>query len=134
MAAALAASAAEAATSPPSNWQGAIDSYLQEHLRDPDSMRAKVLRGPREGTFDWRGSHYTGWVVCYSVNARNGYGGYTGPTPFVFVVNDDGVLISADASAVERYDRVDIDAECGKPADPIAPSSNADRRNPKVPT
>ncbi len=134
VAAALASSTAEAAGSPPPNWRGTIESYLQDHLRDPDSMRAKVLRGPREGTFDWRGSHYSGWVVCYSVNARNGYGGYSGATPFVFVVNQDGVLVSADASTIERYDRVDIDAECDKPADPVGRGADVDDGNPKVPT
>ena len=49
------------------------ENRLREMMRDPDSVRFQLLvRSPQTG------------AVCGMMNARNGYGGYTGETPFIY--------------------------------------------------
>lgn len=67
-----------------------------------------LLRDPESAQFRWGGypvlrSYYRkilqgavfGYVTCGEVNARNGFGGYTGYDPFV-VVWDKGRIVSID--------------------------------------
>lgn len=74
------ASCNRAPTSPaePSEF-AAARSAVTAQLRDPDSARFGRLR---------RGLH---GAVCGAVNARNGYGGYSGAMPFAWS-QEDGVI------------------------------------------
>lgn len=61
----------------------ALQAHLARTLKDPDSIKQfRVLTSPAWAT--WRGTGYWansmdgGWLVCYEVNAKNSYGGYTG--------------------------------------------------------
>jgi len=53
----------------PADYKAQIDSSLKDILKDPDSRKVEFLA-------------VHGGVVCGSVNAKNSYGGYTGPQPF----------------------------------------------------
>jgi hypothetical protein len=68
--------AACSASSPPAQpadpWED-VRAYVTASLKDPDSARFAPFR---------RGK---GSAVCGSVNARNGFGGYTGMEPFVYL-------------------------------------------------
>jgi hypothetical protein len=64
-----------------------IVDYLNEVLKDPESARVSNIAGPvfitipseflRSGTY--------GWGICFWVNAKNSFGGYTGSRPFALI-------------------------------------------------
>lgn len=59
------------------------------HLRDPESARYIFFRLPTKG---YAGRDRTfGWVVCATVNSKNGFGGYAGATPYLFLIRNDQV-------------------------------------------
>jgi hypothetical protein len=53
-------------------------------LKDPDSAKFADL-------FASRGSPR---IICGLINAKNGYGGYTGMTPFTYYADTDRVVIA----------------------------------------
>lgn len=120
--------AASAQTRPPANWQGLVDQYLEGYLKDPYSAVKKVTRGPRFGHLPSRWvSRPPGWIVCYSINARNAYGGYIGAQAYIFVLRDGKVVERMD----DNSDPAEIAGECEQPADPITAAEPSD--NPKTP-
>lgn len=127
-AAATLCSAAEAQTRPPANWQGLIDQYLEANLKDPYSAVKKVTRGPRYGSFKLGFFRQpAGWIVCYSINAKNGFGAYGGVSPYLFRLDETGVkqeIHGADLALT-------ISEECALSADP-APGERPSG-NPEIP-
>ncbi len=81
----------------------AAEAAVRESLKDPDS--AKFGLAEAFGLFD-------GHVVCGAVNAKNGFGGYTGERTYMVMLGpkgqSEGVIISKD----DFSDRVDS-ARCG---------------------
>ena len=66
---------------------------VREQLRDPDSAvfsSVYVLGNPPQ-------------VVCGVVNAKNGFGGYVGKTPFVDVLHSGTVVLANQSKAAFRY-------------------------------
>ena len=59
-----------------------VRRYLKSTLKDPDSMKGFEITEPRMGKY--YGGMFNGfkkvpaWYVCYTYNAKNSYGGYTG--------------------------------------------------------
>lgn len=74
--AARAASAAEAEAASP---RGQHRAKLAQHLNDPESAQFKDDRPSKEDPTIW----------CGLLNARNGMGGRTGYTPYVFEMKSD---------------------------------------------
>lgn len=113
-----------AAEKMPENWKEQADSALDAQLKDPYSAVRKVTRGPRLDTFKIGPHPRWGWGVCYSVNAKNSYGAYTGEQLHLLVVTplgpafyiDPTDFLSAYAVAVAREQ---IERECNKPGDPL---------------
>jgi len=62
----------------PADYQARIDAMLVRMLKDPDSRKVAFTVLP------W------GSLVCGTVNARNGFGGYTGAQPFVAYFDTQG--------------------------------------------
>lgn len=65
---------------PPTNLQDAINAYLKDTLKDPDSLKDLRIGVPKKG---WARTNYGkdilyGYWVGYSYNAKNSYGGYVG--------------------------------------------------------
>ena len=54
---------------------------ISEGMKDPDSVKFGKL-------FEGRGSSGK-QTICGEVNAKNGFGGYTGMTPFIYFVDTD---------------------------------------------
>lgn len=109
----------------PQNWQQMIEAKLEAHLKDPYSAVKKVTRGPRYGSV--REDAYTvwqGWAVCYSINAKNAYGGYTGAKPYLFVVNSYGVVGMIDKADESVWFEAMVKRECSLAADPAPPAAS----------
>lgn len=61
----------------------ALKFHLERSLKDPGSVKQfRVLTQPTwaiwRGTGTWINAMDGGWLVCYELNAKNSYGGYTG--------------------------------------------------------
>lgn len=56
-----------------------ITGWLQENLQDPGSAIIEWNTEPKAGEYKAaNGKRYVGYIVDFSVNARNEFGGYTG--------------------------------------------------------
>jgi hypothetical protein len=82
-----------------SDYETAARAYITSRLKDPESGRIRLLRGPiaeptpsalhlPQGAELARRPEY-GWVACFGVNARNSYGGYTGEQIWVVILKGD---------------------------------------------
>jgi hypothetical protein len=114
---------------PPANWQLVVDGYLESTLKDPYSAMKKVVREPRRTYVrpDFLGREtWDGWAVCYSINAKNSYGGYTGAKPYMFVISPSGELVGAAGGGGEfpRYEAA-LDKECSQPAPSVSEVAQA---------
>jgi hypothetical protein len=71
----------------PTGTKQIVLSYLARTLKDPESMKGFAIQEPKKGAL--YGGITNGfkmepqWYVCYTFNAKNSYGGYTGQTEFV---------------------------------------------------
>lgn len=86
----------------PENPEAEIRAYMETVLKDPESARYKFekpykayanRRAIDGGMFVWHG-----YRVDFSVNAKNGYGGYIGFTPY-FALFRDGKVTRAYSAA-----------------------------------
>ncbi len=105
------------------DWQGAVDRYLEGYLKDPMSAVKTVTRGPRRAVVHpdvWRS--WAGAAICYSINAKNSYGAYTGTRPFLFVVDNGEVVGMLTDKGDEIWNGGIIRRECSLAAD--SPSAN----------
>lgn len=92
----------------------AVQADLEHILFDPSSAIRKMVRGPRAGSIkEIFSDRWTGDIVCYSINAKNRFGGYVGAQLYVFVVSG-GVVTKRFAEEDESYIVAD---ECKLPAD-----------------
>ena len=70
-------------------------AWLQTALKDPDSLRASwgpIKQGwQRDNLF---GKAVYGYRLTGDINARNGFGGYTGAQGYIFMFRD-GTLVGA---------------------------------------
>lgn len=67
-------------------------------MRDPDSARFTHGRMQQGYWTELFGPRHWGYFACGTVNARNGFGGYAGPTSFVAVYKR-GVIVHAYADS-----------------------------------
>lgn len=84
---------------PPAGYEESVRAYLRGKLLDPESAKLEPVRAPKWGSFvavktPWSKPE-SGWLVCYSINAKNAMGGYTGYQTVLFVVNAAGYAQSA---------------------------------------
>ena len=77
----------------PSNTRKYVTDYLNNSLKDPDSLKDFSITEPRKGW--WTAGIFNGfkneplWYVCYSYNAKNSYGGYVGKKNYVLFFEGD---------------------------------------------
>jgi len=80
----------------PDNYKVLIQDYLNTHLKDPYSavvlwkyapVQAWIRTAPMEGS-----QLIMGWKIVCSVNAKNGYGGFTGYVPYLFMIRNGAVV------------------------------------------
>ncbi|WP_299174373.1 hypothetical protein [uncultured Brevundimonas sp.] len=106
--------------SPPADLEPAIRERLEGLLRDPNSAEITITRGPRQATIPADVRPMVGVAVCARINAKNGYGAYTGSEPWVFVWGSNAERSWINAIQVSRLrsaDRAAMTAECEHPAD-----------------
>jgi len=69
-----------------------VKAWLSSNLRDPYSAVVSQVRGPRQTSFKpdvW--TKITGTAVCYDINAKNAYGGYTGIKRHLFIFDAERI-------------------------------------------
>ncbi len=75
---------------PPADWQQRIKEFHAHSLKDPYSAVYEFKNPPRKGWIKLLNvdlpTEY-GWVVSYSLNAKNGFGGYVGAKDQLVVFN-----------------------------------------------
>jgi hypothetical protein len=78
----------------PANYQQIITTWLNTNLVDPRSVVVKWLSEPKPGELavDKAGKTVSGFVVDFSVNARNLFGAYTGPQKHTALIRDGQVV------------------------------------------
>ena len=78
----------------PANYQEIITTWLNTNLVDPRSVVVKWLSEPKPGELpiDKAGKMVSGFVVDFSVNARNLFGAYTGPQKHTALIRDGQVV------------------------------------------
>ncbi|QXO52823.1 hypothetical protein [Morganella morganii] len=65
-----------------------VKAYQNDRLKDPMSA-VYSFSEPKKGWCKFKGEVHFGWIVDYTLNAKNSYGGYVGAKPeFTFVKND----------------------------------------------
>lgn len=77
----------------PSNYQEIINKWLESSLVDPKSVKIKWLGEPRPGELNvGQGRIVSGFLVDFSVNARNMFGAYTGAQKHTALIRDGQVV------------------------------------------
>lgn len=69
-------------------YEGKIKSYQEGRLKDPMSAIYSFTE-PRKGWCIFDGKVNFGWIVDYTLNAKNSYGGYVGAKPEFTIIVDD---------------------------------------------
>ncbi len=63
----------------PDDYESVTKSYLEATLKDPASVIYREISHPKQAWIKSIGSPMTaGYLVCYTYNAKNSYGGYVG--------------------------------------------------------
>lgn len=76
----------------PTDYQSSIKGYMASTLKDPESARYEFGSQPVKAWHGRGGVRYYGYAVCASVNAKNSYGGYTGPKKSYFFLRGTDVI------------------------------------------
>jgi hypothetical protein len=76
----------------PANYQEILNAWLNNALVDPKSVQVKWLGEPRSGSLTIKGQKITGYLVDFSVNARNVFGAYTGAQKHTALIRDGQVV------------------------------------------
>jgi len=79
----------------PVNYKEIVENYMSIRLKDPMSARYRYLDEP---VLAWyRGSPYNfGYSLCVYINAKNSFGGYTGPQLNYFMINNGYIIVHHD--------------------------------------
>jgi hypothetical protein len=88
------AQVAAAVFPPKPDYRKAALAYFQWALRDPESARYSCWMLSKAWRPTPQGGEY-GWAVSVLVNAKNGYGGYTGDDFYALWIGPDGRAVNA---------------------------------------
>ena len=76
----------------PHNYQEIISAWLNEALVDPKSVVIQWKGEPRPGELKVQGQMISGFLVDFTVNARNIFGAYTGAQKHTALIRDGKVV------------------------------------------
>lgn len=62
----------------PTNYKEIVTNWLQTQLLDPSSARIEWTDEPKPADLGKNGQHLYGYLVHFTVNARNRFGAFTG--------------------------------------------------------
>lgn len=80
----------------PHNFEEIVKGYFTPQLKDPESARYRIIT-PFQGYHRSISSTKYGYITKVYINAKNGYGGYTGEKLWELLINNGNVV-----SAVPR--------------------------------
>jgi len=75
----------------PEDYKETIKSEVSADLTDPYSAMYD-FDTPLEGGCYYNFKKYSGWIVPFTVNSKNRYGGYAGKRSLVYLVNNKNAL------------------------------------------
>lgn len=78
----------------PAQYREVVQRWLDGRLKDPHSVQDLRIGEPTQGVFFknlWEGNVGI-WRVCFGLNAKNGFGGYTGFRTYSATFRDGRVL------------------------------------------
>jgi len=75
----------------PSDYKNVIETYMDQELKDPESARYDYLNQPVRAWNNWEGLKF-GYAVCVNINAKNSFGGYSGASPYYFLIYNQQVV------------------------------------------
>lgn len=87
----------------PKAYKKIVQDYARSMLKDPDSAKFVEFSKPRKEHFirdQFTKDVVYGYSVCALINAKNGFGGYTGPQAYWFLIRDGMVLKSQPARMI----------------------------------
>jgi hypothetical protein len=77
----------------PAKYKEIVTAWLNTSLTDPNSVQIKWLGEPRPGELAVaKGQKISGFLVDFTVNARNIFGAYTGPQKHTALIRDGQVV------------------------------------------
>lgn len=78
----------------PESYQEIVTAWLSTGLVDPRSVKLNWLGSPRQGQLAVGDDHklVSGYLVDFTVNARNLFGAYTGPQKHTALIRDGKVV------------------------------------------
>lgn len=77
----------------PENYQELLTAWLDRALVDPRSVVVKWLGPPKQGQLKVaKDRQVAGYLVDFTVNARNVFGAYTGPQKHTALIRDGKVV------------------------------------------
>jgi len=76
----------------PANYKEIVTQWLNKRLIDPDSARIEWNGEPKPGDLGNSGEHLYGYLVNFTVNARNRFGGYTGKQKHAVLIRNGAVI------------------------------------------
>ena len=77
----------------PANYQEIVTDWLNTHLEDPKSVLIKWLGDPKPAELPGtNGQKIAGYLVEFTVNARNRFGSYTGAQKHGALIRDGRVI------------------------------------------
>ena len=77
----------------PANYQELVTAWLASNLVDPKSVQIKWLGEPKPGELTVaKGQKVAGFLVDFTVNARNIFGAYTGAQKHTALIRDGQVV------------------------------------------
>jgi len=77
----------------PTKYQEIVTAWLNASLTDPNGVQIKWRSEPRPGELTVsKGQKISGFLVDFTVNARNIFGAYTGPQKHTALIRDGQVV------------------------------------------
>ncbi len=78
----------------PAKYQEIITAWLNSSLVDPKNVKIAWLSEPKPGELTIKGQVISGFLIDFSVNARNIFGTYTGTQKHTALIRDGQVVTS----------------------------------------
>jgi hypothetical protein len=76
----------------PANYMEIVIQWLNKQLIDPDSAHIEWNGEPKPADLGKDGEHLYGYLVNFTVNARNRFGGYTGKQKHAVLIRNGEVI------------------------------------------
>lgn len=76
----------------PVDYKQVVTKWLQTQLLDPASARIEWKEEPKPADLGKKGEHLYGYLVTFTVNARNRFGAYTGKQEHGALIRDGAVI------------------------------------------